>query len=161
MTFPHRPRPASDNRLEAMSDWFELHSKVVTGAVVAVAVIIGGVWFYTRSQNLKAERAERAYYSAQQSMAVGNMPLAESDLRKMITRYDGTPAAMQATLTLAQLLYDQGKHQEGVTLLKQATPKLEASEEFAASGHLMLATGYEQLRRFAEAGAEYQTAGKK
>lgn len=160
MTSPHRPRATSDNRLEVLSDWFEVNSKLVTGAVIAVAVVVGGWWFYTRSQHLKAERAERAYYSAQQSMAVGNLPLAESDLRKMITRYDGTPAAMQATLTLAQILYDQGKHQEGVTFLKQATPKLEASEEFAASGHLMLATGYEQLRRFAEAAAEYQAAAK-
>ena len=161
MTLPHRPRPASDNRLETISDWFELHSKAVTGGVIAVALVVGGVWFYTRSQNLKAERAERAFYSAQQSMVVGNMPLAESDLRKMITRYDGTPASRQATLTLAQLLYDQGKHQEGVTLLKGAIPKLESSEDFAASGHLMLATGYEQLRRFAEAAAEYQAAAKK
>ena len=160
MTSPHRPRATSDNRLEVLSDWFEVNSKLVTGAVIVIALVVGGWWFYTRSQHLKAERAERAFYSAQQSMVVGNMPLAESDLRKMITRYDGTPAARQATLTLAQLLYDQGKHQEAVTLLKGAIPKLEGSEDFAASGHLMLATGYEQLRRFAEAAAEYQTAAK-
>ncbi|HYN81178.1 MAG TPA: tetratricopeptide repeat protein [Gemmatimonadaceae bacterium] len=144
-----------------MSDWLELHSKAVTGAVVAIAVLVGGFWFYTRSENLKGERAERAYYAAEQSMAAGNLPLAESDLRKMITRYDGTPAAKQAVLTLAQLEYDQGKYQEGITILKQAIPKLESSEEFAASGHVLLAAGYEQLRRFVEAAAEYQAAAKK
>lgn len=160
MTSPHRGRATSENRLETISDWFEPHSKVVTGAVIAVVIAIGGVWFYTRSQNLKAERAETAYYAAGQSIAAGNLPLAESDLRKMITRYDGTQASRQATLTLAQIMYDQGKYQEGVTLLKQAIPKLEDSEDFAASGHLLLAAGYEQLGRYAEAAAEYQAAAK-
>ena len=161
MTSPNRPRPTSDNRLEVLSDWFDVNSKLVTGAVIAIAVVVGGWWFYTRSQHLKAERAERAFYAAEQSMAVGNMPLAESDLRKMITRYDGTPAAKQAVLTLAQLDYDQGKYQEGITILKNATGKLESSEEFAASGHIMAAAGYEQLRKFVEAAGEYQAAAKK
>jgi predicted negative regulator of RcsB-dependent stress response len=161
MTSPHRSRVASDNRLEMMADWFDLHSKQVTVAVIVIAAAVGGVWFYRRSEQLKAERAERAFYAAEQSMAAGNLPLAESDLRKMITRYDGTTASRQATLTLAQIMYDQGKHQEGVTLLKQAIPRLEASEDFASSGHLLLATGYEQLRRFTEAAAEYQAAATK
>src|SRR5215208_6426664 len=139
MTSPNRPRTTSDNRLEVLSEWFDVNSKLVTGAVVAIAVVVGGWWFYTRSQHLKAERAERAFYLAEQSMAAGNMPLAESDLRKMITRYDGTPAAKQAVLTLAQLEYDQGKYQEGITFLKNAMAKLESSEDFGASGHIMLA----------------------
>jgi predicted negative regulator of RcsB-dependent stress response len=143
-----------------LSDWFDVNSKLVTGAVIAIAVVVGGWWFYTRSQHLKAERAERAFYAAEQSMAAGNMPLAESDLRKMITRYDGTPAARQAVLTLAQLEYDQGKHQEGITILKNAMGKLESSKEFGASGHIMMAAGYEQLRKFVEAAAEYEAAAK-
>jgi predicted negative regulator of RcsB-dependent stress response len=161
MTSSHRPRASSDNRLEVLSDWFDVNSKLVTGAVIAIAVVVGGWWFYTRSQHLKAERAERAYYAAEQSMAAGNMPLAESDLRKMITRYAGTPAAKQAVLTLAQLEYDQGKYQEGITVLKNAMPKLESSEEFGASGHIMTAAGYEQLRKFVEAAGEYESAAKR
>ena len=161
MTSPNRPRATSDNRLEVMSEWFNINSKLVTSAVIAIAVVVGGWWFYTRSQHLKAERAERAFYAAEQSMAAGNMPLAESDLRKMILRYDGTPAAKQAVLTLAQLEYDQGKYQEGITFLKNAMSMLESSEEFAASGHIMAAAGYEQLRKFVEAAGEYQAAAKK
>src|SRR5215213_10182 len=160
MTSPTRPR-ATDNRLEVLSEWFNVNSKLVTGAIIAIAVVVGGWWFYTRSEHLKAERAERAFYAAEQSMAAGNMPLAESDLRKMITRYDGTPAAKQAVLTLAQLEYDQGKYQEGITFLKNAMGKLESSEEFGASGHIMAAAGYEQLRKFVEAAREYQAAAKK
>ena len=66
MTSPHRPRATSDNRLETLAAWFDVNSKLVTGAVIAIAVVVGGWWFYTRSQHLKAERAERAYYAAEQ-----------------------------------------------------------------------------------------------
>ena len=161
MTSPNlKSRHTADTRLEMLSDWIQLHSRQVSWAVIGLAVVVGGGWFYIRSQNLKAERAERAYYGAQQSMASGNLPLAESDLRKMITRYEGTAAAMQARLILAQILYDQGKYQEGVTELKQAMPKLESSKDFGSSAHLLSAAGYEQLHKFAEAAAEYEAAAK-
>lgn len=159
MTSPNfKSRQTSDNRLEVISDWIQLHSRQVSWAAIGLAAVVGGGWFYIRSQNLKAERAERAYYTAQQSMASGNLPLAESDLRKMISRYDGTPAAMQARLTLSQILYDQGKVQEGVAELKKAMPTLEKSKDFASSAHLLAAAGYEQVRKFAEAAVEYEAA---
>lgn len=144
-----------------MSDWFLLHSKQVTWATIGLVAIAGGAWFYIRSQNLKAERADRAYYAAQQSIASGNLPLAQSDLRKMITRYEGTTAAMQAQLVLTQLLYQEGKYDQGISALKSALPKLEPSEAFASSAHLLLASGFEQVKKFAEAAAEYEAAATK
>ena len=75
-------------------DWFQLHSREVAWASIAVVALVAGGWFYNRSKDLKAERAERAYYQAQRAVTAGNMPLAESDLKKMIARYDGTTASM-------------------------------------------------------------------
>jgi tetratricopeptide (TPR) repeat protein len=88
-----------------------------------------------------------------------NLPLAESDLRKLITRYKGTNAARQGELTLGQILYDQSKFAEGVDALKKAMPDLDGSE-FASSGHLLLAAGYEQLKKYADAANEYGLAAK-
>ena len=87
-------------------DWFQLHSREVAWASIAVVALVAGGWFYNRSKDLKAERAERAYYQAQRAVTAGNMPLAESDLKKMIARYDGTTASIQARLQVAQLMYD-------------------------------------------------------
>ena len=143
-----------------MSDWLQLHSRQVSWAVIGLVAVVGGGWFYTRSEALKAERAQNAYSAAEQSIASGNLPLAESDLRKMITRYDGTPAAMQGSLVLAQLLYEEGKYEDGIAELQKATPKLESSKDFGASAHLLLAAGYEQTRKFAQAASEYEAAAK-
>lgn len=153
-------RAGSESSLESMNDWLQLHSRQVSWAVIGLVVVIGGGWFYTRSQSLKAERAVTAYSGVQQSIASGNLPLAESDLRKLITRYDGTPAAMQGSLVLAQLLYQEGKYDDGIAELKNATPKLESSKDFGASAHLLMAGGYEQTKKYVEAAHEYEAAAK-
>lgn len=142
-----------------MSEWFQLHSRQVTWGSIIVIAVVGGLWFYNRSESLKSERAQHAYFLAQQAIP-GNLPLAESDLQKLITRYDGTPAAMQAQLTLAQLMYDQGKYEQGIQSLKNAMPKLAKSRDFESAGHLLLAAGYEQSKKFLDAAAEYGLAAK-
>ena len=159
MTSSKSSRPGSTDRLESMADMFQLYSRQITWGVVGLAAIVGGGWFYIRSQNLKAERADRALFVAEESIP-GNLPLAESDLRKLITRYEGTAAARQAQLVLTRLLYEEGKYQDGVADLKKALPKLESLKDFASSAHVLLASGYEQVRNFADAAVEYEAAAK-
>ena len=151
---------STSDRTESLMDWFQLHSREFTWGAVTVVVLAAGGWFYMRSRDLKAERAEKAYYTAIRSQGAGNLPLAESDLRKMIQRYDGTPAAAQARLQLAQILYDQGKVQAGVDELKLAEDKIGSDEEYGAGVHLVLAAGLEQLKKFKEAGEQYEKASK-
>lgn len=137
-------------------DWFQLHSREVTWASAAVIVLVAGGWFYNRSQELKSERAEKAYFAAQRSVVSGNLPLAESDLTKMVSRYDGTAAATEGKLALAQVLYEQNKFQAGIDALKGANK----AGEFASSVHAVMAGGYEQLKKYKEAGAEFEEAAK-
>lgn len=139
-----------------MMDWFQLHSREVTWGSVAVIVLVAGGWFYNRSQELKSERAEKAYFAAQRSVVSGNLPLAESDLKKMVSRYDGTAAATEGRLALAQVLYEENKFQAGIDVLKEDSK----SGDFTSSVHAVMAGGYEQLKKYKEAGAEYEAASK-
>jgi len=142
-----------------MSEWFELYNKQITWGVVGIAIVGAGIWFYSRSETLKEEKAERALMTALQSVP-GNYPLAESDLRKLIQRYDGTTAAYQAQLALARALYDEGKYNDGIESLKSGMPKLSKSKEFESACHLLLAAGYEQSRKFLDAASEFALAAK-
>ncbi|MEO5589903.1 MAG: tetratricopeptide repeat protein [Gemmatimonadaceae bacterium] len=151
---------STSERTESLMDWFQLYSRQVIWGGVAIVALGAGGWFYTRSQELKAERAAKAYLTAQRSVAAGNLPLAESDLGKLISRYDGTPASMQARLQLAQVLYDQGKYQAGIDQLKGVEGKMGKSIEFGSAVHLVMASGHEQLKKFNEAAAEYEQAAK-
>src|SRR4051794_22854346 len=114
MTTPNAaPRPRQIAKDESITEWLMLHKRQVTWTAVAVVLLAGGVWYYKRSQALRAQRAEAQYFQARQAGAAGNVPLALSDLQKVATRYEGTQAGAQAALTLAQTLYDQKKYKEG------------------------------------------------
>ncbi len=153
MTSPFSTSERADN----LMDWFQLHSKKVGWGAAAVVILAAGGWFYNQSQELKAQRAEKAYFEAQRSLASGNLPLAESDLKKMITRYDGTKSSVGGRLLLAQVLYDQGKVQEGIDELKKAEG---GAGEFGSSVHLVLASGLEQLKKHKEAAEHYEKAAE-
>jgi predicted negative regulator of RcsB-dependent stress response len=153
---PARKRYGADE--ESLTEWFMLHKREVTWAVVALALIVGGVWFYERSQSLKAQRAEAAYFQARQSAVAGNLPLAVSDLQKVATRYEGTTAGTQAALTLAQMLYDQKKFKEGLAVLKKAEAK--ASGDFRPSIHVLEAAGYEEQKDLTTAAEQYKLAAE-
>jgi predicted negative regulator of RcsB-dependent stress response len=160
MTSPNPSFKTVTQDPESILDWFQLYSKQAAWAAVGIVVLGAGGWFYMRSRDLKAERAEKAYYQAIRAVPAGNLPLAESDLRKMIQRYDGTPSAAQARLQLAQILYDQGKYQQGVDELRAAEDKVEKTDRYASGVHLVLAAGLEQLRKFSDAAAQYEKAAK-
>jgi predicted negative regulator of RcsB-dependent stress response len=159
MTTPNIPaRQRQGAHEETMTEWFMLHQREVGWAVVALAIIVGGFWYYERSQAIKAQRAEAAYFQARQSAATGNLPLAVSDLKKVVSRYEGTSAGTQAAITLAQTLYDQKKFKEGLEVLRAAEAK--APSDFRPSIHILEAAGREELKDLVGAAEQYNMAAQ-
>ena len=150
---PTKPRYADD---DSFTEWMMRHKREMTWGVVGLAVLILGLWYYERSQTLKAQRAESQYFQARQAAASGNVLLAASDLQKVATRYEGTRAGAQAALTGAQLMYDQKKYKDGIAELQKAEAK--APDDFKASIHVLEAGGYEELKDFLSAASQYQLA---
>jgi predicted negative regulator of RcsB-dependent stress response len=133
-----------------------VHKRAVTWGAIVLAVIVLGLWYYERSQTLRAQRAETQYFQARQAAATGNVLLAASDLQKVATRYEGTRGGAQAALTAAQLLYDQKKYKEGIAALEKT--KAKAPDDFKPSVHVLEAGGYEDLKDFVSAAAQYKLA---
>jgi len=158
MTNPSIPTKRFGADEESFSEWFMLHKRGVSWAIVALAIAVMGYWYYERSEALKAQRAETAYFQARQSAAAGNLPLAISDLRKVVARYEGTRAGAQASITLAQVLYQQKKFKEGIDALKSAEAK--APSDFRPSIRVLEANGYEELKDFVTAAEQYKLAAK-
>ncbi len=159
MTTPNIPaRPRYGSSDDSVGDWMLLHKRELTWALVALAVIVGGFWFFERSQSIKAQRAETAYFQARQSASAGNIPLAISDLKKVVARYEGTRAGTQAALSLSQAMFDQKQYKEGIAVLKQVEAK--APDDFRPSIHVLEAAGYEELKDFVAAAEQYTLAAK-
>lgn len=158
MTNPSIPTKRLGADEESLTEWLVLHKREASWAIIVVAILVLGYWYYERSEALKAQRAETAYFQARQSAAAGNLPLAVSDLQKVATRYEGTRAGAQASTTLAQALYQQQKFKEGIAALKKAEAK--APSDFRPSIYILEAAGYEELKDFVSAAGQYKLAAK-
>ena len=149
-------RPALEERAESIGEWMRLHTREVTIGAVLIAAIAGGGWLFSRSRTIKADRAESALSAAQQSVATGNLPLAQSDLQKLVVRYEGTSAADRGRLLLAQLLFDAGKIDSGLTVLSRGGN----DGPLVAALHAMRGAGLEQKKEFAQAAERYLEAAR-
>ena len=164
MTTPTTPtieapasRPKAEPKAESFLDWFRINSRIVAIAAVVVAAAVFGFWFYTRSNVLKAENADRRLLAAKQSLGSGNLPLAQSDLKKVADQYPGTSAGAEAGMLLAQVKLEQNDVQGATTTLRELAAKNE-SGPYAAPIRTLLGDALSQAGKHAEAAAEYERA---
>jgi tetratricopeptide (TPR) repeat protein len=157
------PTPSSSRKPDRVEDtsqrlgeFLALHRAKVVAAVIALVVLGAAGWFYRRSVDLKHDRAETAYFRARQSYEARNYELAEADLRAVVTRYSGTPGAVQAAMTLAQMFYDTGKPQEGVAVLRDVAAS--APPDLKPAVWALMGAGHENLGQFEEAAQAYRQA---
>ena len=146
--------PDNEQSFSMMLDRHKRHIGYVGLGILAAGA---GTWFYLRSKALKEQHAETAFRSAMQSVLAGNVPLAQSDLRKMSVRYSGTAAGAEGAMELAKLNYSQGSYQQGIDALK---PALDGPDFMRYDVHLLMAAGYEGLNKSAPAAQEYEAAAK-
>jgi predicted negative regulator of RcsB-dependent stress response len=145
-----------ENRADSFMDWARANSrKLAIGGIVGVAAVLL-VWGWRYSAAQKEMSAGRRLTEARQAVIAGNLPLAQSDLRQVIQRFDGTQAALQARLLLAQVLFDQQKVDEGLAELRS----LGSPGIFAEAYYALLAGGLEQGGKPAEAAPEYLRAAE-
>jgi predicted negative regulator of RcsB-dependent stress response len=141
---------------QSFTDFLDRYRRHLAYALIAVFLLVGGVWYYFRANTLKETHAEQAFQSAMQSAAAGNIPLAQSDLRKLTLRYKGTTAGTEGAMALAKISYDAGKYQDGIDALKGADPP----DDMKYDTHRLIAVGYLELGKSLEAAKEYETAAK-
>lgn len=154
-----KPRPDVEERMDSLVTWLELHSRQLMFGSIGLLVVAGGFWFYKQSNMRQSESAATALTEAQSAVAAGNLPLAQSDLEKLIQRYGSTDAGTQAHVLLAQVHFDKGEFQQGIAELK---PVVDSKEAYTAAAAINLTgAGQEQSGKFAEAAASYRKAAEK
>jgi hypothetical protein len=145
---------------DSIGEWLALHKTALGWAALAVVIVVGGGWFYERSETLKSERAEKSYYQARQEAALGNSALATADLKKVADRYPKTRAGVEARIFVAQMDYDAKKFKEGISELKTAESNISSGDDFAPTVHNLQANGYEELKDFISAADQYRLAAE-
>jgi hypothetical protein len=151
-------RASAADRAQTFLDWTRINSKYLTAGAVVVVIAAAGFWFWQRQQQIEANNAARALMNAKQSMSAGNLQLAQSDLQTVYNRYGSTSAGVEAAMLLAQMSYDGGKPQDGISRLQ----KVEGTRAGSAMTATLLSLegdGYAQMGKLPDAARKYEAAG--
>lgn len=151
-------RPSFEERTESVFDWMTDHMSALAMGAGAVVILGVGGYLYSRSRDANRLRADDTLRRAELALSSGNAALAQSDLEKMVKRYEGTPAATQGTLLLATLMYERGQYQQGIDALNKVASKGDPFMRAAVQN--LVAAGYEQMGKAADAAAQYRKAAE-
>jgi len=130
---------------------------IVGGALLVVAA---GVWLWTASQKRKEAAAAQALDQARVSAESGNLPLAASDLARLVERFSGTTSADQAVILLNQVRLVQGQRDAVIPALQEFV-RQRHPEYVLASAYALLGSALEDAAKPAEAAAAYRQAAAK
>lgn len=144
---------------ESLADWFQLNTKYVAIGLGTIAAAALGYWFYTENQERQARVAETQLMNARRSLASGNAPLAQTDLKRVVDSHADTRAGVEAALLLAEAYYQDRKFAEGIDVLEDFTTRGEA-EYVRAKIHSLIGDGQMELGKPAEAADAYERAAE-
>jgi outer membrane protein assembly factor BamD (BamD/ComL family) len=143
---PTAPRP-----------WYQDRQRYLLAAVmvIAIAAIVG--WFLVASGKRKQEFAARSLNQARAAAEAGNLPLASSELQRLITTYKGTDAANEAVITLNQVRMVNGQSELAAVGLREFLATKPAAK-YVAPANGLLGAALENSKRWADAGSAYTQA---
>ncbi len=126
---------------------------VVTGVLVAAALVFAFIHFY---QKPKTEKAYTAYNKVEQT-ALGNDSIAAAQYKEVADKFGGK-AANLAALSAAEALYNEANYEEAVKYLKKFS-----SKDAVLDANALVLTGdcYVNLKKYDEAISAYQQAVRK
>lgn len=126
-------------------------------ALAAVVVLGGGIWFVNSAGKRKEAFAAQALETARNMAEQGNIGQAVQEFEKVTAQYDGTAAAHEATLGIAQARLVAGQAELAIASLNDYLGT-NPPATYASPARGLLGTALENTGKFAEAQASYRTA---
>jgi TolA-binding protein len=139
--------------------WYRDRNRQLAAAAVAVAVVALIAWFVVSSGRRKEEFAARSLNQARAAAEAGNLPLASSELQKVIQTYKGTDAANEAVITLNQVRMVNGQSELAAVGLKDFLAA-KPDPKYAAPASGLLGAALENSQKWSDAGQAFSSASK-
>jgi len=146
----------SDDPIENASAWFQVNQKPIVIGIGIIAISAAAIFGYRWMDANKRTEANNELYRATAPLSEGRLPEAQTALEKVVKRFGGTSSGNQASLLLAQVMYEQKKFAEGIASLEQA--KGAAGSEFTSPIEAMMAVGFESQGKYDDAAEHYGKA---
>ena len=137
--------------------WYKNRQRYIMAAAIIAAAIAVVAWFIVASGRRKEEFAARSLNQARTAAEAGNLPLASSELQKLISAYKGTDAASEAVITLNQVRMINGQNELAVVGLREFLNG-KPPEQYRTPASGLLAAALENAKQWEEAGKAYTQA---
>lgn len=139
--------------------WYRDRKRLL-GAVVVAVLLLGVVgWAVWTSGQRKAQFAARSLNQARAAAEAGNLPLASSELQRLIETYRGTDAATEAVITLNQVRLVNGQSELAAVGLRDFLAT-KPPQKYQAPANGLLGTALENSKRPAEAAEAFLSASR-
>ena len=142
---------------EVSSPWYRNRQRYIIAAAAILAAIAVVAWFIVASGKRKEEFAARSLNQARTAAEAGNLPLASSELQKLISAYKGTDAASEAVITLNQVRMVNGQSELAVVGLREFLNG-NPPQQYRTPASGLLAAALENAKHWDEAGKAYTQA---
>jgi TolA-binding protein len=137
--------------------WYRDRRRQLVAAIVLVAAAAIVSWFLMASGNRKEQFAARSLNQARTAAEAGNLPLASSELQRVITTYKGTDAASEAVIALNQVRMINGQSELAAVGLREYLGTKPA-QKYLAPAYGLLGAALENSKRWADAAQAYSQA---
>ena len=139
--------------------WYRDRTRLIVGAAVAVLILAVIAWVVLSSERRKETFAARSLNQARAAAEAGNLPLASSELQRLIETYRGTDAATEAVITLNQVRMVNGQNELAAVGLREFIQS-DPPAKYLAPAYGLLGTALENSKRPAEAAEAFRNASR-
>jgi TolA-binding protein len=137
--------------------WYRDRNRQLIVLGIVVALVAAVTWFVITSGKRKEEFASRSLSQARETAEAGNLPLASSELQKLIQTYKGTDAANEAVITLNQVRLVNGQGELAAVGLRDFLATKPAAK-YVAPANGLLGASLENSAKWADAGDAFSKA---
>ena len=137
--------------------WYRDQRRLIGAVGLAVLLLGVVVWVVMSSERRKEEFAARSLNQARAAAEAGNLPLASSELQRLIETYRGTDAATEAVITLNQVRMVNGQSELAAVGLREFIQS-DPPDKYLAPAYSLLGTALENAKRPGEAAAAFRNA---
>ena len=139
--------------------WYQRNQKVLSYAIIALAIIAVGGWLWRETARRKEAAAMGALQEAQARMENGDLGAAATDFQRIIQTYSGTDAAYQAELGANAIRIASNQSQIAVEALRKFVGS-NPPAYFAAGAWAMLGSALENTKQYDEAATAYRRSSE-
>jgi outer membrane protein assembly factor BamD (BamD/ComL family) len=137
--------------------WYQARQRLLVGTFIGLIIALIVMWWVMDSARRKERFATNSLNNAQTALEAGNLPLASSELQRLVSQYKGTDAATEAVIRLNQIRMVNGQNELAVVGLREFLATKPAAK-YVAPANGLLGAALENSKRWAEAGNAYTQA---